>query len=97
MDRNNSHDKFSGKTKMKPQKSKGSSNAMQFPIVAIDSDSDFASIKLAPGIEARTYLKDGVLFSEDAKGRIIEIQILNLNLTTQPKQTKPKPKSLLNP
>jgi hypothetical protein len=52
------------------------------------SDADFAAIKLAPGIEAKSYLKDGVLFSEDAKGRIIELQILNLSLTAQPKPKK---------
>ncbi len=56
----------------------------------MDKDADFASIKLAPGIEAKSYLKDGVLFSEDAKGRVIELQILNVSLTTTPRPKKPR-------
>jgi uncharacterized protein YuzE len=50
----------------------------QFPEVYIDKDADFASIKIAPGIESRSYVKDGIVVCEDAKGRIIEIQLLNL-------------------
>lgn len=50
----------------------------------------FACIKLAPGIEAKSYLKDGVLFSEDAQGRVIELQILNVSLTTTPRPKKPR-------
>jgi hypothetical protein len=49
-----------------------------YPEVFIDKDADFASIKVAPGIESRSYEKDGVIVCEDQKGRIIEIQLLNL-------------------
>jgi hypothetical protein len=49
------------------------------PQVFVDYDADFASIKIAPGIEARSYLKDGFVFSEDKKGRVIEVQVLNLS------------------
>jgi len=34
---------------------------------------------LAPGIEEKSYEKDGILFSEDKSGRIIEIQVLNVS------------------
>ena len=90
MDRAHSHDKFSGKVKTKPKKQNQEVKSQQFPVVLIDKDSDFASIKLAPGIEAKSYLKDGVLFSEDAKGRVIELQILNVSLTTAPRPKKPR-------
>ena len=50
-----------------------------YPEVYVDPDADFAAVKLAPGIEARSYVKDGVLFSEDKRGRVIEIQFLNLS------------------
>lgn len=53
-------------------------NHDEFPKVLIDSDNDFASIKLKQGIEDKSYLKDGMLFSEDDAGNIIEIQILSL-------------------
>ena len=51
----------------------------KFPQVYFDKDSDFAAIKLAPGIEEKSYEKDGILFSEDKSGRIIEIQVLNVS------------------
>lgn len=88
MDRDHGHGKLSTKIKMKSQKRKANAKDLEFPFVSIDNDADFAAIKLAPGIEAKSYLKDGVLFSEDAKGRIIELQILNLSLTAQPKPKK---------
>ncbi len=90
MDRAHSHAKFSGQMKMKTKKPNREKKTPQFPVVSIDKDADFASIKLAPGIEARSYLKDGVLFSEDAKGRVIELQIVNLSLTTTPRAKKPR-------
>ena len=90
MDRAHSHAKFSGPVKMKAKKPNREKKTPQFPVVSIDKDADFASIKLAPGIEARSYLKDGVLFSEDAKGRVIELQIVNLSLTTTPRPKKPR-------
>lgn len=49
-----------------------------YPEVFIDKSTDFASIKIAPGVENRSYVKDGIVVCEDAKGRIIELQILNL-------------------
>ncbi len=50
-----------------------------FPQIYIDKDMDFASIKLSPGIEARSYVKNGFAFCEDRLGRVIEVQILNLS------------------
>jgi hypothetical protein len=88
MDRAHSHDKFSVKVKIKTKKPGQKTKPQQFPMVSIDKDADFATIKLAPGIEAKSYLKDGVLFSEDAKGRVIELQILNVSLTTTPRPKK---------
>jgi hypothetical protein len=49
------------------------------PEVYIDTDSDFASIKIAPGIEARSYIQDGFVFCEDKNGKVIEVQVLNLS------------------
>jgi hypothetical protein len=49
-----------------------------FPEVHIDRDADFASIKLAPGVESRSYVKNGIVVCEDNEGRVIEIQLLNL-------------------
>lgn len=51
----------------------------EFPMVHVDQQADFASIKLAPGVEAKSYAKDGFVFCEDKKGRVIEIQVLNLS------------------
>lgn len=67
MARHNSPSKLSKKVK----------NAL--PKVTIDSDADFASIKIADGVEKKSYMKNGMIFCEDEKGRIIEIQILNLS------------------
>ena len=55
-----------------------------YPEVYIDKDADFASIKVAPGIESRSYVKDGVVVCEDRNGRIIEIQLLNLKALLSP-------------
>jgi len=46
--------------------------------IHVDQSSDFASIKVAPGIESRSYVKNGVVVCEDSNGRVIEIQLLNL-------------------
>ena len=67
MARNNSHGKLSGKKIKKT------------PEVFLDKDNDFASIRLASGIEAKSYEKNGFVFLEDKSGRVIEIQILNLS------------------
>lgn len=50
-----------------------------FPKVMIDRDSDFASIKIASGVEAESFEKDGLVFCTNDKGEVIEIQILNLS------------------
>jgi hypothetical protein len=52
---------------------------VNLPEVFVDKDSDFASIKISEGVEAKSYEKNGFIFSEDKKGNIIEIQILNLS------------------
>ena len=67
MDRSHTHGSFRSKKTLK-----------EFPEVYINRDADFASIKLAPGIESHSYVKDGIVVCEDKKGRIIEIQLLNL-------------------
>lgn len=51
----------------------------EFPKIHVDVDLDFASIKIAPGVEARSYQRDGFIFCEDKNGKIIEIQVLNLS------------------
>ena len=66
MGRNNSHDKLSNKV-------------TTFPQVFIDKENDFAAIKIAKGIEHKSYEQDGFIFCEDKSGRIIEIQVLNLS------------------
>ena len=50
----------------------------KFPSITIDTENDFAAIKLRAGVEARSYQKRGFIFCEDKLGRLIEIQILNL-------------------
>jgi hypothetical protein len=66
MGRNNSHDKLRSKVGALPK-------------VFIDRENDFAAIKIAKGIEYKSYEKDGFIFCEDKAGRIIEIQVLNLS------------------
>jgi len=70
--RHNTHDKLSSKMSKE-----------DFPKISIDKENDFASVKLAKGIEAKSYLKNGFVFCEDKNGKIIEIQILNLSLLSQ--------------
>ena len=52
---------------------------VDYPLVKLDHENDFASIKLAQGIEAKSFEREGMLFSLDAKGKVIEVQILNLS------------------
>jgi hypothetical protein len=59
-----------------------------YPQIHIDLDADFASIKLASGIEAKSYAREGFVFCEDKKGRVIEIQVLNLSDLAK-KRTRP--------
>ena len=71
----------------RPSKIRNKKAVGQYPEVYIDKDADFASIKIAPGIESRSYVKDGIVVCEDQKGHILEIQLLNLkNLLSQRKQ-----------
>jgi hypothetical protein len=51
----------------------------EFPQVYVDTAADFAAIKLACGVESRSYQRDGFVFLEDKSGNIIEVQILNLS------------------
>ena len=60
----------------------------EFPLIHVDQYADFAAIKLSPGVEAKSYVKDGFVFCEDKKGRIIEIQVLNLS-ELRSKKTNP--------
>ena len=57
----------------------------EFPKILIDPNLDFASIRLQDGVEQKSYLKEGVLFAENAGGQVIEIQILNLS-TLRPRR-----------
>ena len=68
MARNNSSDKLSKKKVMKKSK--------PYPKVKIDKENNFISIKFNKGIEAKSYLKKGILFSENEDGEVIEIQIV---------------------
>lgn len=60
----------------------------ELPEIYRDIDSDFASIKISNGVEAKSYIKDGFVFCEDAKGNIIEVQILNLSKLAKSKKSK---------
>ncbi len=66
MGRHNGHGKLSKKVE-------------SYPKILVDRDNDFASIKIAKGVESRSYEKDGFIFCEDKLGRVIEIQVLNLS------------------
>ncbi len=50
-----------------------------FPQIFIDKANDLAAIKIAKGIEHKSYEKAGFIFCEDKSGRVIEIQVLNLS------------------
>ena len=58
---------------------RGKKVTKRFPSVFYDKSADFISIKLAPGIEAKSYLRDGLIFCEDGRGRVIEVQVLNVS------------------
>lgn len=66
MGRNNAHGKLSKKVE-------------SFPKIFIDKENDFAAIKIAKGVEHKSYEKDGFIFCEDKAGPVIEIQVLNLS------------------
>lgn len=48
------------------------------PVIYIDHENDFASVKIKEGTESKSYEKEGFIFCENEKGEVIEIQILNL-------------------
>jgi hypothetical protein len=56
MDRHNDHGRLSKKVSKK------------LPEVYIDEDLDCASIKIAHGVESKSYVKDGFVFCEDSRG-----------------------------
>lgn len=49
------------------------------PKIHVDKENDFVSIKIAKGVESKSYEKDGFIFCENKLGQIIEVQILNLS------------------
>ena len=61
-----------------PGSLRGKKNVNEYPEIFIDKEADFASIKIASGVERRSYVKDGFVVCEDRRGNIIEIQLLNL-------------------
>ena len=71
MARDNSSNKLSKKKVVKKAKIVKS----VFPKVLRDVENNFLSIKLKKGVEAKSYLKDGILFSENEDGEVIEIQV----------------------
>lgn len=72
MARNNSSNKLSKKAVVKKAKIVKS----VYPKVLRDEDNNFLSIKLKAGVEAKSYLKKGILFSENKDGEVIEIQVV---------------------
>lgn len=57
-----------------------------YPKIFLDQENDFASIKLSRGIEAKSFVRQGFVFCTDSKGKILEIQILNLSLLADQKK-----------
>ncbi len=49
----------------------------KYPVIQNDEENNFTSIRLADGLEKKSFEKDGFVFLEDSKGKTIEIQILN--------------------
>ncbi len=47
-----------------------------YPKVLRDEENNFLSIKLKAGVEAKSYLKKEILFSENEDGEVIEIQVV---------------------
>lgn len=64
-----------------------------YPKVHFDKANDFASIKFRPGVEAKSYLKDGLIICENAKHEVIEVQILNVSALVVKKSTSKRAKS----
>lgn len=59
------------------------SKTAPLPKIYIDKENDFISIKIAVGVENKSYEKDGFIFCEDKAGQVIEIQILNVSSLSQ--------------
>ena len=62
---------------------KNSEKADLLPKIYIDKENDFISIKIANGVENKSYEKDGFIFCENKLGQVIEVQILNLSKLPQ--------------
>lgn len=60
----------------------------QLPLVFVDKESDFLSIRIGNGIESRSFVRDGIVFSLDKNGKIIEVQVLNLSLFDKKKKSR---------
>lgn len=60
---------------------KKTSGKRKFPKLYHDKENNFVSIRLAEGVEAKSYSKNDFIFLENSRGKIIEIQILNYKLT----------------
>jgi hypothetical protein len=58
------------------------------PLVFVDKESDFLAIRVGEGIEARSFVRDGIVFSLDKNEKVIEVQILNLSLFDKKKKTR---------
>lgn len=56
---------------------KKSASKKKFPVIHFDKENDFTSIRLADGLEKKSFEKDGFVFLEDSRGKTIEIQVLN--------------------
>lgn len=60
----------------------------RYPKIHVDSKAGFASIKLAPGLEAESFTKDGFVFCKNEAGEIIEIQVLHLDTQSRSKRSR---------
>ena len=72
MARDNSSNKLSKKKVVKKTKAIKSA----YPKILRDVENNFLSIKFKAGIGAKSYLKKGILFSENENGEVIEVQIV---------------------
>ena len=76
MARDNSSGKLSKKKVVKKVATKVKVVKSVYPKVLRDEENNFLSIKLKAGVEAKSYLKKGILFSENEDGEVIEIQVV---------------------
>jgi hypothetical protein len=73
MARDNSSHKLS---KKKVATKKTTKSKTIYPKVYQDKENNYISIKLKEGIETHSYLKKGILFLENEKGEVIEVQVM---------------------